>query len=132
LAKVGFHYYLWTSEHHTGAEFPFQPIRNFIRHGQGDWRSFVTLTAPQFVGELAAGRVPECFSHFFGVGKQNGEILSAVQFFAGPEHLTPPSLIRLGVTRRFVASRYHWVSYYGEKVNGYDGEIMELFNRQSS
>ncbi len=47
LAKIGFHYHLWTSHIHTGAEFLFQPIRRFIQYGEGDWRSFVVLDTPR-------------------------------------------------------------------------------------
>jgi hypothetical protein len=130
LAKIGFHYYLWTSEIHTGAEFLFQPIRRFIRHGEGDWHSFVMLNSAQFIRQLAEGMVPEGFSHFFAVNKaQHDRLLSAVQFFVGPDHLTPPSLIFLGQTSRLIPPRCHWVSYYGtsgEKINGYNGEIKEV------
>ncbi len=44
LAKIGFHYYLAVTRTHTGAEFLFQPIRQFIRYGEGDWHRFVDLT----------------------------------------------------------------------------------------
>ncbi len=130
LAKIGFHYYLWTSRMHSGAELIFQSIRRFIRYGEGDWHSFVLLTVPQFIGQLAEGNVPECYSHFFGSGKQHGHLVSAVQFFAGPDHMTPPSLILLAVTARDIEPHCHWVSYYGEKVNGYDGEITEVTDRR--
>ena len=33
LARVGFHYYLWTSKVHTGRELMFQPIRQYIAEG---------------------------------------------------------------------------------------------------
>jgi hypothetical protein len=126
LAKVGFHYYLWTSRVHTGAELLFQPLRQFIRYGEGDWHSFVQLTAPQFISQLADGQVPECFSHFLGVGKNRGRLIAAVQFFVGPDHMTPPSSILLGLITRDIEPHCHWVSYYGENVNGYDGEITEV------
>jgi hypothetical protein len=126
LAKIAIHYYLWTSRVHTGAELLFQPIRRFIQYGEGNWREMVILTGPQFIGQLAAGQVPECFSHFFMVHKQFGHIVSRVQFFAGPEHMTPPSIVLLGLTRRDVKRSCHWVSYYGEKIDGHDGEITEV------
>jgi hypothetical protein len=129
LAKIAFHYYLWTSHIHTGAELIFQPIRQLIRHDEGDWRSYVQLTAPQFIGQLAEGNVPEGTSHFFGVGKHAGHIVSAVQFFVGPGHMTPPSVILLAVTSGHIEPHCHWVSYYGDKLNGYDGEIVEVMDR---
>jgi hypothetical protein len=126
MAKVGFHYYLWTSPIHTGGEFLFQPIRQFIRYGEGDWRSFIRLTAPHFIAPLAEGKAPIRFSHFLGVWKTGNTIVSAVQFFVGPNHVGPPSLILLGNTAKFIEPRCHWVGYYGEKVDNYDGEIEQM------
>jgi hypothetical protein len=126
MAKVGFHYYLWTSKIHTGSEFLFQPIRQFIRHGDGDWTQFIQLTAPHFVEPLADGKVPVRFSHFFGVWKAGRSLTSGVQFFVGPKHVTPPSLIRLAYTSRPIESRCHLASYYHGKVNSYHGEIEEV------
>ena len=129
LAKIGFHYYLAVCRTHTGAELLFQPIRQFIRHGEGDWHSFVSLTVPQFIGQLAEGQVPECWSHFFGCNKVNGELVVAVQFFVGPDHLMPPSAVRLGVSSRPAKRHCHWVAYYGDKIDGYNGEITEVLHQ---
>jgi len=129
LAKIGFHYYLAVSRTHTGAEFLFQPVRKFIRYGEGDWHRFVDLTVSQFIGQLAEGQVPECWSHFFGCNKVNGELVAAVQFFVGPDHLTPPSAVRLGISSRPADQHCHWVSYYGEKIDGYNGEITEVLRQ---
>jgi hypothetical protein len=131
IAKVAFHYYLWTSEIHTGSELLFQPIRRFIQYGEGDWRNFVMLMAPPFIGELAQGYAPEHFSHFFMASKEHGYVISRVQFFVGPDHVTPPALVLLGLTQRNFESRCHWVGYYGEKVDDYDGEIIEVKSRRA-
>jgi hypothetical protein len=125
IAKIGFHYFLATTTIVTGAELFFQPIRQFVRYGEGDWENFVTLVAPQFIGELAQGYGPEHFSHYFRAGKRN-EMYSLVQLFIGPQHVLPPSVIRLGITRRPIHDRCHWLGYYSEKVGRFDGEIREL------
>lgn len=127
VAKVAFHYYLWTSTSDTGAEFRFQPIREFIRHGVGDSESFVQIMAPQFIAQLANGDVPKCFGHFFGVSRTGRhDLIGAVQFFVGPDHMMPPSFVLLTQTQRSVEPRCHWVAYYGAKVDNYDGEIQPL------
>jgi hypothetical protein len=71
-------------------------------------------------------QAPECFSHFFGVAKHGRQRFAAVQFFVGPNHVTPPSYVLLGQTARSVTPRCHWVAYYGGKVAGYDGEIADI------
>lgn len=130
IAKVAFHYHLWTPMADTGAEFHCQPIRQFIRHGEGDSRQFVEVSGPQFVGDLKDGNVPTQFSHFFGVTKVGNQLLGLVQFFVGPEHMTPPAPVHLAQTRRYFPNQGHWVAYYGERVKGFDGEIKELKIRQ--
>jgi hypothetical protein len=129
LAKIAFHYYLAVCRTHTGAELLFQPLRRFIRYDEGEWRSFLDLTIPQFIGQLADGQVPECWSHFFGCNKVNGELVVALQFFIGPDHLMPPSAVRLGVSSRPAEQHCHWVSYYGDKIEGYNGEIREVLRQ---
>jgi hypothetical protein len=126
LAKIAFHYYLWTSPVHSGAELHFHPIRQFIRHGIGERSEFVRLTGDQFIGQLAQGQVPERFSHFIGAWRSGSLLVGAVQLFVGPEHMTPPSLVRLAQLSRPIDTRIHWVSYFGEQIDGFDGEIAEV------
>ncbi len=73
--------------------------------------------------------MPERWSHFFGCNKVNGELVVAVQFFVGPEHLTPPSGVRLAISSRAAGPHCHWVAYYGEKIEGYNGEITEVLRQ---
>lgn len=84
---------------------------------------------PQFIGQLADGQVPTCWSHFFGTNRVNSELVVAVQFFVGPDHLMPPSSVRLGVSSRPAEPHCHWVAYYGEKIDGYSGEISEVLRQ---
>jgi hypothetical protein len=56
-------------------------------------------------------------------------VLVRVQFFAGPEYLPRPSLIRLGNSSSRILARWmraHWVQSFDEKTDGYDGEIWEV------
>lgn len=126
IAKIGFHHYLAMSSAHTGSELLFQPIRRFIRYGEGDYENFITLTIDQFIGPLREGKAPASFGHFLGYHKQHGHVVSLVQFFVGPNHVPPPSRVVLGLTNKDITRRLDWVSYYGEKVDGYDGEIKDL------
>jgi hypothetical protein len=128
LAKVGFHYFLSTSRRCTGAEPEFAPLRQFIRHGEGEWPSFVQLNAPQFIPELANGLVPRQTSHFFYV-EQDIQALAWIQFFVGPDDLPPPTLIRLGNSPSHVHGRSlscHLVTYFGERIEGFDAVIEEV------
>jgi len=127
VAKIAFHYYLAMSTEHSGHEFLFQPIRRFIRYGEGDYPSFVSLTSPQFIEQLANGKCPVSMGHFFGVKHVSEHLVAVVQLFVGPNHVPPPSRVLLGLTKKEVAQHLHHISYYDEKdKEGYVGEIETL------
>jgi hypothetical protein len=75
---------------------------------------------------LKQGNLPTDFSHFFATWKKGNILYALVQFFVGPDHLTPPAIVHLGLTKRPIQERVHWASYYGKKVDHCDGEIMDI------
>ena len=126
LAKIGFHYYLWSTRAHTGRELMFHPIRRYIADGDLDHSAFVDPAGPHFIEALQDGRAPKFFTHFLGVGKVAGQITAAVQFFVGPEHITPAAHVKLAVTGGFVERSCHCVIHYGDKIDNFDGELQDV------
>lgn len=129
VAKVGFHYFLHTSTACRGDEPEFAPVRNFIRHGVGESKTFVNWPSPQCVPEFADGLVPSQWTHVFISDANRAQVTARAQFFVGPENLPSPSLIYLGNTPNSIADRTitsHWVVYYDSKTDDYDAEINEV------
>jgi hypothetical protein len=114
---------------HTGNELMFHPIRRYIMDGDLSHEPFVMPVGPHFIEPLQLGYAPELFSHYFGVGRAHGHITAGVQFYVGPEHVTPASHIRLAVTRNRVEPCCHRVVHYGDKINNFDGVIQDITDR---
>jgi hypothetical protein len=129
IAKVGFHYFVAMSPSYRGVEREFDPIRRLIRNDEGDLRTFIEPTTEHFMPQLRQGFRPQRPSHFFYVEVNAEHALARVQFFVGPDDLPRPSLIRLGNSPSRLLARWmrsHWVKYYDQKTDGYDGEIEEM------
>jgi hypothetical protein len=129
LAKIGFHYFLWSSGAWRGDEHEFEPLRDFIKRGTGNSQEFVEVKTRQFILQLEQKLVPAHKSHFFFAEVNRTEALARIQFFVGPGALPPPSLIRLGRSPSRLHGRFlsaHRVWYYDDKSDGYDGEIETL------
>jgi hypothetical protein len=129
IAKVAFHYFLWTSTTCRGDEPQFARLRRFIRNDEGDWHTFVQLVSPQFLPQLAAGLTPTIPSHFLFAELNHEEVLARVQFFVAPGSRTPPSLVHIGRSPARIYARWlsaHWVRYFPERTEGFDGEIERI------
>jgi hypothetical protein len=126
IAKIAFHYYLKMSNVHTGGELHFQPLRRFIRYGEGDPENFVILIAPHFIEGLAKGESPDAFCPFLALYKFDSFLTVVLQLFVGPEHVTYPSLVLLGISQKRVAHRVHQFTYFDGKMDNFDGELTEL------
>jgi hypothetical protein len=95
LAKVAFHYFLWSCPMIRGEEPAFAGVRELISTGTGNYRDFVDYNAPQFIPILRDGLVPARTSHYFFSSLTRERAVSCVQFFVGPAGLTPPAGVRL-------------------------------------
>ena len=131
VAKVGFHYFLWACPALKGNEPAFGPLRAFISEGQGNWREFVQLDAPQFLPLLREGNVPIRTSHFFYAALTPQEAVASVQFFVGTHDLPPPSRIRLATNPLVIEGKdfaCHQACYFdddADRADGHDGEAGE-------
>jgi hypothetical protein len=94
VAKIAFHYTLKMFPELTGLEREFDDIKEFIWSG-GDVERFVRQRADQFVQNFGRMR-PTKWMHILGVERTYNAIVAHAQFFAGPEILPPPYLIRIG------------------------------------
>jgi hypothetical protein len=130
LAKVGFHYFLWTCPVLRGDEDTFAALRSFISDGQADWKGFVQIDAGQFLPVLREGYVPNRTSHFFGAALHPKEAIAYVQFFVGPNAPPPSSRIRLGdnpTSEKGLGC--HQASYFdddADRGDGHDGELLTI------
>jgi len=125
VAKVAFHYFLWVSKLCRGNEREFAAVREFIRDGVGDGRAFVQIREGPFIPQLRK-YVPKQVSHFLLSEQNRTAVGGSLQFFVGPDHLPPTFHFRLGSSPSRIDAQSlsaHRVWYFGEKVNGYDGEI---------
>jgi hypothetical protein len=95
VAKIGFHYALKMFPNLTGMEREFDAIKDFIWAGGGDEASFVKQRSDQFVKNFERAR-PTKWMHILAVERAYDAILAHAQFFAGPDSLPPPYLIRTG------------------------------------
>jgi hypothetical protein len=115
-----------------GNEPAFAQLRTFISEGQGNWRQFVELDAPQFLPILRAGNVPFRTSHFFYAGLTPQEAVSYVQFFVGPHGLPSPSRIHLATNPLLIEGKdfaCHQACYFdddADRADGHDGELVAI------
>lgn len=124
--KVAFHYFLWASPLFRGDEPEFADVRRFILADEGDWHAFIRPVSEQFIPGIRDGLVPTEPSHFLLADVKSDDVTVRLQFFVGTHGVPPPSFIRLGACPSRLGARWlrcHRVWYYGEKRDGYDGEL---------
>jgi hypothetical protein len=128
IAKLAFHYFLWTCPWVGGDESEFDGIRRFVHDGDGDEREF--LQRHECLVDrsgVKAGVDPDC--HMFVAFANDRELLVTLHFFsqsAGPEF--PSFCVRLGARPETLPSgwlRGH-IAHYSEGIPGYAGELREL------
>jgi len=131
LAKIGLHYFLAMSRpRFTGTETAFEPIRSFIRDGKGQPENFVVQNDTPILHELNRGYSLSRWGHLLTARIGVKMLISRVQFFIGPEYLSPIFDIKLGKnpSKIFYPEHFgHFYSYFSEKhKSGYDGEVSPL------
>ncbi len=112
-----------------GDEPCFADLRAFVRHGDGDWKTFVELCAPQFLPQLLERRIPTYTSHFFHSTLTFVEVVGWVQFYVGPDDLPLPSRVRLAVNPPLTFSETKHLTCHQAcycDVDGHDGEIAPI------
>jgi hypothetical protein len=125
IAKLAFHYFLWTCPWIGGDESEFEGIRRFVRDGNGEEREFFQrhkcLVDRSGVKE---GANPDC--HMFAAFANDHELLVTLHFFsqsAGPEF--PSFGVRLGTRPEPLPSRWHrgHIAQYCQDIPGHAGEL---------
>ena len=97
VAKIGFHYTLKQySDLFDGSEGTFEPIRRYIRDGEGDRESFVKERPDQFASNFSQGGRPKYWMHILSSSVSLNFVVARCQFFAGPTALHPGFDIRIG------------------------------------
>ena len=75
---------------------------------------------------MARNQGPDIVYHFLTFYNFNGYLTAVVQVFVGPNHVTNPSLVCLGITKQQVGHWVHQVMYYTENTEGHGAELSEL------
>lgn len=128
IAKVAFHYFLWTCPSIGGDEPEFDGIRGFVSDGGGDHHDF--LQRRECLVDragVADGAGPDC--HMFCAFATEGEVLVTLHLFsqpAGPEF--PSFAVRLGARPAVISAtwlRGH-IAHYSQGIPGHAGELREL------
>jgi hypothetical protein len=127
VAKVGFHYFLWASNIFRGDEPCFEPMRQFIRYGEGHPDSFVEFNQPPVLPELAEGKRLAAVTHMFLARLEASAVWASLHFFLGPLTRTPQScLVRIASRpplrfRETTTVTCHQARYI--PTLGHDGEL---------
>ena len=127
LAKTAFHYLLWASPVVSGHEREFEDVRQFIRHGVGDVRQFVTPGQRSFIPQIADGWRPKQVSHFLAAAIDSNVASGALHFFvATTQTMSPAFTINFGRSplRTIAWASYcHQAKYFDSEQEGHDGEL---------
>jgi hypothetical protein len=122
VAKMAFHYLLKFCPFMTGREEGFKPVREFVRHGEGNVLDFVRITRDAFSATH--------WGHTFLVRTGSSGIQASLQFFVAPRIHGPiwaVNLLGRSVPCRFTEWRAgHQMVFFEEKREGHDGEIVEI------
>lgn len=106
IAKIAFHYYLGVNLgncYMNGSEEVFNPVRRFIRYGEGEPKSFVIEKKGYFVDNFRNGWRPPYYGHIFVAEVSNKWIKVKAQFFVGPD-IDPPYYEVLLCQKPFIIS----------------------------
>jgi hypothetical protein len=132
IAKCAFHYFLATFSKATGAEPQFEPIRNFILNG-GDPQQFVRHGDIPIIGYPAPNLRPSAYGHLVAANWESGQVWGRCQFFIGPDHEPPASLIKIsdapnGIPELFHkgGTGHHFVYFPDGRHGRFDGETSQL------
>ena len=129
LAKVAFHYFLWTSRVCRGDEPEFEPVRRFILADEGSPEQFVEFPSPHFIPELADGKAPSHPCHILVADQDPSGIRVRLQLLIGPGFVVPPSTVRLGGNPCKVVAELsvgHYVVYRPDCAEGCQGELLPI------
>lgn len=128
LAKLAFHYFLWTCPWVGGDESEFEGIRGFVRDGNGDGHEF--LQRHECLVDrtnVKDGADSDC--HIFVAFANDCELLVTLHLFSQPAGPEFPSFgARLGARPEAICAgwlRGH-IAHYSEGILGHAGELREL------
>lgn len=106
ITKIAFHYYLGMNLSNcylNGSEDVLNPVRRFIRYGEGSPEMFVSQRQGYFVDDLRNGWRPPYYGHIFVAEVSNRCIKVKEQFFVGP-NIDPPYYEVLLCQKPFIIS----------------------------
>jgi hypothetical protein len=127
VAKIGLHYALAQFPELVGDKPAFGRLGEFILNG-GTREPFVRQVRGHFIAEFRWGG-PACWTHFPTVERADGWLVFRAYFFAGPEFVLPPYVVRLGrdpspILRPSVIAAHAFV--YDRAPEGFDGRMVPL------
>jgi len=132
IAKIAFHYYLnYNGFNHTGEEYFFTPIRDFIRYGKGDLKDFIVEKKGYFVEQLKHGWKPPTYGHIVVATVNDKFINVKIQLFVGPNYEPPyyevfvsGNPFKIKIPETIFGHNYAYTDNKGEK--DYDGSFHQL------
>jgi len=132
IAKIAFHYFLIHNSSYDGSESAFEPIRRFIRYGEGTIESFVKQKRRNLIAELDQGYRPKYYGHILMGIVNRQDIKGMIQLFIGHDIDPQYYEVYLGENPRqiFVPDERfgNFYCYFEpEKQGQYSGEIQRLF-----
>jgi hypothetical protein len=125
IAKVALHYTLWAVPGLTGHEPPLEALKDYIRWGAGETTHFVQPVATQMMADLNRCQLPTATHHLLMAYIHERGASAAVRFFVNSRFALPPSLVELSRGRHFEKTFVcgHFITLYGDRLDGYDGEV---------
>ncbi|MFC1633435.1 hypothetical protein ACFL5Z_01225 [Planctomycetota bacterium] len=133
IAKVAFHYYIeFNNFNHTGEEPFFEPLKRFIRYGEGQTKSFVCQQKGILIKDIERGWRPPTYGHII-VGSCASQFIEVkIQFFLGPQYDPPIHTVKLGRKPLMIENTSmtfgHNYVYADDSaaISGYDGTFHRL------
>lgn len=132
IAKIAFHYYLVSEEcYFNGFEPTLEPIRRFIRYGEGQMESFVRQRRGYLTADTANGWRPKYYGHIFVANVSNKSINIRLKFFIGPD--CDPSFYDVVLSSnpftihiRPFSFGHNYAYFKPHERKGYDGVMQNL------
>jgi len=130
VAKVAFHYFLWSCPSIGGNESVFADLRGFLRHGEGKVPHFVLWEESAVSRSSVADGGTDQDCHLFAWDVRPGGIIVSVHFFSqavGPQ--LPTFRVRLGTAPPAglpVGMRRGHIAFYDPQPDGHDGILREF------
>ena len=131
IAKIAFHYFLAYYDGFDGSELVFDPIRRFIRYGNGKIEFFVRQERGNLVSDLDKGYRPKYYGHFLIGNVDNQKVMCFLQLFIGRDIDPLHYVVFLGRNPRNILlpteTFGHFYSYLEpDKRKGYAGTMQKL------